>query len=188
MDSISGTFDLQALGDRLRRERVARSLSLEDLAARSGVSRSMISAIENGGKAPTIVVLHRVASGLGLRMTDVMDEPHPERVILVRRAAQPTVTDPSGWERRNLAPTIPGLEFEFMQTTIPPGVDAGTFPPHPAGSREHIAVAQGVLTLTIDDTAYELATGDAISYAGNCSHRFENRGTEPVVYYLALVE
>ncbi|HYJ13791.1 MAG TPA: cupin domain-containing protein, partial [Thermomicrobiales bacterium] len=112
----------------------------------------------------------------------------PDRVIVVRREDQPTVTDPSGWERRNLAPTIPGLAFEFMQTTIPPGVDAGTFPPHPPGSREHITVAAGTLTLTLDDTEHHLTSGDAISYAGDCLHRFENRSTEPVVYYLALVE
>jgi len=185
---ITSSFDLRALGDRLRQARLARALSLDDLAQRSGVSRSMISAIETGGKAPTIVVLHRVATGLGLRMTDLMDDPRPDRVIVVRRGDQPTVTDPSGWERRNLAPTIPGLAFEFMRTTIPPGVDAGTFPPHPPGSREHITTASGTLTLTIDGTEHHLGPGDAISYAGDCHHRFENRGTEPVVYYLALVE
>ena len=188
MDTISGTFDLQALGDRLRRERLARTWSLDDLADRSGVSRSMISAIETGGKAPTIVVLHRIASGLGIRMTDLMDEPHPDRVIVLPHHQQPTVTDPSGWERRNLAPVIPGLDFEFMRTTIPPAVDAGTFPPHAPGSREHVVVAQGTLTLTIDGTEYHLAEGDAISYAGDCQHRFENRGTDLVAYYLAVVE
>ena len=186
--SVSGSFDLHALGERLRRERLARAQSLDDLAAKSGVSRSMISAIETGGKAPTIVVLHRIASGLGLRMTDLMDEPHADRVIVVRHAQQPTVTDPSGWERRNLAPTIPGLNFEFMRTTIPPGINAGTYPPHRPGSREHVVVDQGPLTLTIGDDAYVVGPGDAISYAGDVTHTFDNRGTETVVYYLALVE
>lgn len=187
-DGITGSFDLQALGERLRRERTTRGWSLDDLAARSGVSRSMIAAVETGGKAPTIVVLHRIASGLGLRMTSLMDEPRPDRVIVVRHAQQPTVTDPSGWERRNLAPTIPNLDFEFMRTTIPPGVNAGTYPPHRPGSREHVVVDQGTLTLTIGNHDYILGPGDAISYAGDTSHAFANRGTEPVVYYLALVE
>ncbi len=187
-EGIAGSFDLQALGDRLRRERLERGLSLDDLARRSGVSRSMISAIETGGKAPTIVVLHRVASGLGIRMTDLMDGPHPERVIVLRQAQQPAVHDPSGWERRNLAPAIAGLGFEFMRTTIPAGVDAGTYPPHAAGSREHVVVIEGRLALTIDGTRHDLDAGDAISYAGDCHHQFVNEGPLDCVYILALVE
>ena len=185
---ISGSFDLQALGERLRRERLGRALTLDDLAARAGVSRSMISAIETGGKAPTIVVLHRIASGLGVRMSDLMDEPRPERVIVLREREQPVVTDPSGWERRNLAPSISGLAFEFMRTSIPAGVNAGIFPAHPIGSREHVVVSEGTLTLTIDGVPYTLQTGDAISYAGDCDHQFENLGKTLCIYYLAVME
>lgn len=185
---ITGTLDLQALGERLRKERTSRFLTLDDLAQATGVSRSMIAAIETGGKAPTIVVLHRVASGLGLRMSDLMGESGPERVVVLRHAEQPVVTDPSGWERRNLAPAIAGLPFEFMRTTIPPGVDCGIFPPHKHGSREHVAVNEGRLTLTIAGTTYELEAGDAISYAGDCDHQFRNTGNIDCVYYLALVE
>jgi quercetin dioxygenase-like cupin family protein len=148
----------------------------------------MISAIETGGKAPTIVVLHRIAHGLGIRMSDLMGESSPERIIVLRRDEQPVVTDPTGWERRNLAPAIAGLPFEFMRTTIPPGVDCGVFPPHKPGSREHVAVSEGRLTLTIGGARHELDAGDAISYAGDCEHRFENTGAVDCVYYLALVE
>ena len=185
---VTGSFDVQALGKRLRHERTRRGFSLEDLATTTGVSRSMISAIETGGKVPTIVVLHRVASGLGLRMTDLMDEPGSDPVIVLRSASQPVVTDPSGWERRNLAPRLPDHAFEFMRTTIPPGVDAGTFPAHRPGSREHVAVHEGQLRLVIDGEVFDLEAGDAISYAGDRSHQFLNAGPDPCVYYLALVE
>lgn len=187
-NGVTGTFDLRALGDRLRNERAARALTLNDLAAATGVSRSMISAIEKGGKVPTIVVLHRIAAGLGMRMSDLMGEAGPDHVIVLRRQDQPVVIDPSGWERRNLAPALPGLQFEFMRTTIPPGVDAGVFPPHRPGSREHVAVSQGCLTLTIAHVRYDLDAGDAISYAADCEHQFANLGTADCVYYLALVE
>jgi transcriptional regulator with XRE-family HTH domain len=186
--SVTGSFDLVALGERVRRERLERNLTLDELAARAGVSRSMISAVESGGKAPTIVVLHRIASGLGIGMTRLMGESAPARIIVRRRAEQPVVTDPSGWERLNLAPAIPGLDFEFMRTTIPAGVDAGLFPPHAPGSREHIAVESGVLTLVIDGERHELAAGDSISYAADCQHQFINAHDTPCVYYLALVE
>jgi transcriptional regulator with XRE-family HTH domain len=187
-ETIRGSFDLDALGERLRASRLEQDLTLDALAAKTGVSRSMISAVESGGKAPTIVVLHRIASGLGIGMSRLMGEAEPDRVIVMRHDEQPVVTDPSGWQRRNLAPSLPNLDFEFMRSTIPPGVDAGLFPPHTAGSREHVAVESGTLTLVIDGITYELGPGDSISYVGDCHHQFANTGPEPCVYYLALVE
>ena len=186
--TVSGSFDLVALGERVRAERLRRKLTLDDLAARAGVSRSMISAVESGGKAPTIVVLHRIASGLGITMSRLMDEVEPARVIVQRLGEHPVVRDPSGWERRNLAPALPGLDFEFMRTSIPGGVDAGVFPPHASGSREHIAVESGTLTLVLDGERLELAQGDSISYAADCDHQFINTHIESCIYYLALVE
>lgn len=186
--SVRGSFDLNALGGRVRRERLAMSLTIDDLAVCAGVSRSMISAVERGGKAPTIVVLHRIASGLGLSMSSLMGESEPARIIVRRRNEHPVMTDPSGWERRNLAPALPDLAFEFMRTTIPPGVDAGLFPPHAKGSREHIAIETGTLTLILDEAVHKLHAGDSISYSGDCNHRFRNEHDQDCVYYLALVE
>lgn len=185
---IANGLDLAALGARVRLERLRQRLSLDDLAARSGVSRSMLSAVECGGKVPTVVVLHRIATGLGVGMSRLLDEERPEPVIVLRREDQVVARDPSGWERRNLAPVLPGVEFEFMRTTIPAGVDAGTFPPHAPGSREYVAVERGTLLLTVDGTPHALGRGDSIAYAGDRSHAFANGGDEPCVYYLALSE
>ena len=185
---IEGALDLIALGERVRGERVRRRLSLEGLAERAGVSRSMLSAVESGGKAPTVLTLHRIASGLGVSMSRLLGEERAEPVVVLRREEQSVARDPSGWERRNLAPPLPGREVEFMRTEIPAGVDAGTFPPHGHGSREYIAVERGTLRLTLEATVYDLGAGDSISYDGACRHGFVNPGAEPVVYYLALVE
>ena len=127
---IEGALSLVALGERVRAERVGRRMSLEGLAERAGVSRSMLSAVETGGKAPTVLTLHRIASGLGVSMSRLLGEERAEPVVVLRREQQSVARDPSGWERRNLAPPLPGREVEFMRTEIPAGVDAGTFPPH----------------------------------------------------------
>ena len=185
---IEGGLNLSALGERVRRERVRRRLSLEGLAARAGVSRSMLSAVETGGKAPTVLTLHRIASGLGVSMSRLLGEERAEPVVVLRRGEQAVARDPSGWERRNLAPPLPGREVEFMRTEIPAGVDAGVFPAHGVGSREYVAVERGTLRLTLAGTVYDLAAGDSISYDGACRHGFSSPGPEPTVYYLALIE
>jgi transcriptional regulator with XRE-family HTH domain len=179
-------LDIAALGERIRMERMRQGRSLDDLAASAGVSRSMLSAVERGAKVPTILVLHRIATGLGSNVTRLLGEERAAPVIVLRREEQDVARDPSGWERRNLAPVLPGVDFELMRTTIPPGVDAGVFPPHPSGSREYVAVERGTLRLTVAGTEYLLDAGDAIFYEGDCRHAFANPGTETCVYYLAL--
>jgi quercetin dioxygenase-like cupin family protein len=108
------------------------------------------------------------------------------QVVRLARAEQAVVRDPAGWERRILSPALPGVEFEFMRTTLGPGVDAGTFDPHPPGSREYAAVESGELELTVGGTGYRLGTGDALYYEGDCDHGFRNRLAWPCVYYLVM--
>jgi quercetin dioxygenase-like cupin family protein len=107
-------------------------------------------------------------------------------VIVLRQSEQEVIQDPSGWERRILSPVLPGVEFEFMRTTIEPGVDAGVFLPHATGSREYVAVEEGTLQLTLNGTAYLLQAGDSIYYAGDCHHAFANPGEKPCTYYLVM--
>jgi mannose-6-phosphate isomerase-like protein (cupin superfamily) len=146
----------------------------------------MLSAVERGGKVPTVLVLDRIATALDTSIARLLGEERAARVVVLRHAAQDVVRDPSGWERRILSPVLSGVEFELMHTTIAPGVDAGVFAPHAAGSREYLAMERGILQLTIDGTPYTLRGGDSAYYAGDCHHQFVNPGREPCAYYLAM--
>ena len=185
-ERFSNGMELADLGERIRLERRRRRLSLEALAAQTGVSRSMLSDVERGAKVPTVLVLDRIATGLGASIARLLGEERSDSVIVLRRKEQDVVVDPTGWERRILSPVLPGVEFEFMRTTINPGVDAGVFSPHAPGSLEWVALERGTLLLTINGTPYTLHTGDSIYYAADCWHRFTNPGDEPCVYYLAM--
>ncbi len=179
-------MSLEALGARVRSEREKRGWSLDALARRSGVSRSMLHGVERGHKAPTVLTLDRIATALGTSIARLVEQERDDRVIVLPRAEQAVARDPSGWERRILSPTLPGVEFELMRTTLGPKVDAGTFDPHAPGSREYVAIESGELELTIDNVPYRLASGDAIYYAGDCRHRFRNPLARPCTYYLAM--
>jgi len=183
---VSDEFDIEALGQRIRSVRISAGLTIDALSRRAGVSRSMVAAVEGGEKAPTVLTLHRIANGLGTNMTSLLGEETEGDVVLLRQGEQRVVRDPSGWERRNLSAATPGSVFEFMRTTIPPGIDTGVFPPHAAGTREVVAVEAGSLRLTIDGTPWLLSAGDSITYRGDVLHRFSNPGDEDCVYYLTL--
>lgn len=174
------------LGKRVRKERLRRGISLEELSARVRVSRSMISEVERGTKAATVLVLDRIATGLETSLARLLASEVKSRIHVLRCSAQAVARDRSGWERRILSPVLPGVEFEFMRTTLNPGVDAGTFLPHAHGSREYVAIEKGVLDLTLDGVLYRLEAGDSIYYDGDCFHGFANSRRTVCVYYLAM--
>ncbi len=180
-------LQLAELGDRIRAERARRNLSLEELARKAQVSRSMLSAVERGEKAPSVLILDQIATGLGASIARLLASEKEGRVVLLRAQQQDRAIDPSGWERRILSPVLSNVEFEFMRTALSPGVNAGAFLPHNPGSREYVAVERGTLRLTIDGQVYLLKRGDSIYYAGDCVHQFENPDRRKrCEYYLAM--
>src|SRR5262245_4626846 len=184
--TLSNGLHVKALGEQIRLQRLQRHLSLDQVAARAGVSRSMLSAVERGAKVPTVLVFDRIATALDTSIARLLGEEKSARVICLPHADQDLARDAAGWERRILSPVLPGVEFEFMRTTIGPGVDAGAFSPHAPRSREYVAIESGTLLLTIDGTPYTLHAGDSIYYAGDCVHAFLNPGRKACVYYLAM--
>jgi len=151
------------------------------------VSRSMLSAVERGEKAPSVLILDQIATGLGTSLARLLAWESEGRVIVLRSDEQDRAIDPSGWERRILSPVLANVEFEFMRTTLRPGVNAGNFLPHNPGSREYVAVERGILRLTLDGKAFLLKKGDSIYYAGDCLHEFENPDSRnSCEYYLAM--
>ena len=180
-------LQLSELGSRIREERTRRGLSLEELAEKARVSRSMLSAVERGDKAPSVLILDQIATGLGASIARLLAAEEEGRVVLLRAAEQDVARDPAGWERRILSPVLPRVEFEFMRTTLSPGVNAGAFLPHNAGSREYVAVERGTLRLTLDGKVFLLEKGDSIYYAGDCVHEFANPDRRAACeYYLAM--
>lgn len=180
-------MNLEALGDRIQTLRADRGLTLRELADRSDVSVSMLSSVERGEKAPTVVVLDRIATGLDVTLVHLVAEPDAERVIVRRAADQDRVDEPGGWQRTILSPVVPGVNFEWIRSTLPPGCDAGTFPAYAAGSHEFIAVQSGTLTLTIGEHEFSLSAGDSVYFAADVPHSYANRGQTRCAYHVAAL-
>jgi XRE family transcriptional regulator, regulator of sulfur utilization len=170
------------IGARVRTERQRLGLTLDELAARGGSSRSMISAIERGDKIPTVLTLDQIASALGVSVSRLLVSETQSRVSLLRVNDQKVLEDPKsqgqgqqpGFRRRVTSPVLENVDFEMGRLEIDPGVDAGSFPPHPGGWSEYVVVERGALELTLDGVSYRLETGDAIYFASDCTHAYKN--------------
>jgi transcriptional regulator with XRE-family HTH domain len=180
-------FDLDRLAQRLQWLRADQQLSLAELSQRSGVSVSMLSAVERAERAPTVVVLAKIAEGLGESLVGLLSEDDDRRVVVRRARDQDRSTRPGGWERVVLSPVVPGVNFELVRVMLPAGCDAGDFPAYAHGSHEYLAVESGTLRLRVGDTVVDLQAGESVYFEADQERSFANVGDRPCEYYLAAL-
>jgi XRE family transcriptional regulator, regulator of sulfur utilization len=183
----------EALGARVKALREAMSLSLRDLAERSGVSAPMLSQVERGETSPTLQVAGRIAAGLDLRLSQLLRLDEDGAVSIVRRAERrkgPTsARGRGGHVYEVLTPPLPGQRAELSRHTLAPGAvtgGPGDPPMHEPGSRETALVESGAVVLHCDGEAHHLNTGDTVTFDADLPHHFENPGVEEAVL-LAVV-
>jgi transcriptional regulator with XRE-family HTH domain len=173
----------EALGARVRALREAMSLSLRDLAERSGVSAPMLSQVERGETSPTLLLAGRIAAGLDLRLSQLLrlDEDGAVMVVRASERRQGPRGGRSGHRYEILTPPLPGQRAELSRHTLAPGAvtgGPGDPPMHEPGSRETALVQSGTVVLACDGQRLELGAGDCVTFDADLPHHFENPGTE----------
>ncbi len=176
------------IATRVKELRAARSLTLEALAERCGVSRSMISLVERGESSPTAVVLDKLAAGLGVQLAALFDAPAPAAQPIARRADQPVWRDPgSGYLRRNVSP--PGLPspFRIVEVVFPPGArvayDSGA---RAAAAQQQVWVLEGEINVTHGETLHALQAGDCLAFAPDRPTAYHNPAAKPARYAVVI--
>ena len=165
------------LGERIRGLRRGMGLTLDLLAARSGVSRAMISKMERGEKNPTLVVAAKVAEGLEVSLSQLVGIEERKEVVVVPRGRRMVVRDPvTGFERQLLSPSFGGRGIEFTRNAVPEGATSGELQPHRRGVEEYVVVERGRLRAVLGGEDYLLEEGDALYFEADVSHRFDNAG------------
>jgi transcriptional regulator with XRE-family HTH domain len=176
------------VGPRVKALREAEGLSLRDLAERSGVSAPMLSQVERGETSPTLQVAARIASGLHLRLSQLLRLDEQGTVSIVR-ARERRAGGAGGHRYEILTPPLPGQRAEVSRHVLAPGAATGgpgDPPMHEPGARETAVVERGALRLLIDGAAHALAVGDCVTFDADLPHHFENDGKEEAVL-LAIV-
>ena len=190
MDPATAAPSQTLIGARVKALRESSSLSLRELAQRSGVSAPMLSQVERGETSPTLTVANRIATGLELRLSQLLrlDE---EGAVTVVRAAQ---RQRGGNARRGhrfevMTSSQPGQRAELSRHTLAAGAATGAAddpPMHEPGSRETALVERGSVVLVCDGELHELHEGDCVTFDADLPHHFENATTAEAVF-LAVV-
>jgi transcriptional regulator with XRE-family HTH domain len=181
----------QRIAQRLRSLRDAQGLSLDALAARSGVSRSMLSLIERAEASPTAVVLERLATGLDVPLASLFDSPDTAGPAspVARRAEQAVWRDPqSGYRRRNVSPSRWPSPIQIVEVHFPAGARVA-YETGPRESRVHqqIWVLEGRIDVSVGAEQHDLAAGDCLALLLDQPLAYVNPGPKPARYAVVLV-
>jgi transcriptional regulator with XRE-family HTH domain len=176
------------LGKNLKKIRIDKEFTLQELAERSAISRSMLSQIERDEKNPTVNVLCQIAEALDVTVSQVLGQDEVKEVVVIRDENREFFKDPkTGFQRILLSPAFPSKGIEFILNVIPEGKNSGIFPPHKSQVKEYVYVAEGLLKLTLgDQQTYKLEPGDSIYFEANVTHTFDNIGPGECKYYLVI--
>lgn len=177
------------IGGRVRALRTEQGLSLDALAARCDVSRSMLSLIERGESSPTAVVLEKIATGLGVVLATLFDDTSAATSPVSRPAERTPWRDPqTGYLRRNLSPAGFPSPIQLVEVLLPAGARVA----YETGAREasihqQIWVLEGSIAVTLGEATYRLDTGDCFAMQLNDTMTFHNFTAEPARYLVVVV-
>jgi transcriptional regulator with XRE-family HTH domain len=176
-----------SLAARISIERQARDWSLADLAARSGVSKAMISKIERGEASPTAALLGRLSGAFELTLSTLLARAEPASGLLSRLAAQPEWQDPAtGYVRRRVSPAT-DLPVELIRVELPAGA-AVSFPASSYTFLRHLVwVLKGRLSFIEGKVIHELEPGDCLQLGPPMDCTYKARGREPCTYLVVVI-
>lgn len=176
----------RTVSENLRRLRVGRELSLEQLSKEAGVSRGMLRQIELARSVPTIGLLWRVARALRVPFAALIsDESQGGTLLLPGANAKVLSSVDGGFTSRALFPFDAERRVEFYKLTLGPGTEE-IAAPHAPGTKENLVVATGQVEIVVAGVSHVLRSDDAIMFAADVPHAYRNRGSKQAILYLVM--
>ncbi len=171
----------------LKRIREEKKLSLDKVAQMTGVSKSMLGQIERGESNPTVTTVWKIANGLKISFTSLLNQAQSDTVIISKDDVEPMLEDNGKYKLYPFFPYEDGRRFEVYKVEIEKGGYLSA-DPHGENTQEFITVFDGEVTIRVDDEEYTVKTGDSIRFRADKPHAYHNSGDDltkasMVIYY-----
>lgn len=149
----------------LRAVRRQRGLTLEALAARTGLTKSYLSKVERGRSTPSIAVALKVARALDVDVGRLFSDDATQEKITIDRAPGRT----EGERYRVLASSLLG---KSMSPFVIRPTEKLADDPHPEhAGQEFMFVHAGKVELDYGDQTFTLGPGDSAYFDASVSHK-----------------
>lgn len=187
-DTVSQDINAR-IASRVRTLRAELGMTLDALAAKCDVSRSMLSLVERGESSPTAVVLEKIAAGLGVSLAALFDDASAPANPLAQRVDHIPWRDPqSGYVRRNISPANFPSPIQIVEVVLPAGASVA----YETGARDvsihqQIWVQEGRIELTLGNVTYTLVEDDCLVMQLNEPTTFRNGASQLARYVVVIV-
>lgn len=163
----------QIIAFNLKKLRKDRNLSLGQLATESGISKTMLSDIEKGNSNPTINTIWKIANGLKVPYTKLIDGIEDGTTLVKKEEAIKQTGDTNAYRVYCYYTTTPTRNFEFFNCELDAheqNVSIG----HSDKSQEYIYVVDGELHLETENGSFTLQKGDSLTFDSSIRHTYIN--------------
>ncbi|MBS0126599.1 helix-turn-helix domain-containing protein [Thetidibacter halocola] len=161
------------LADRLAQLRAAEGWTLDQLAARSGVSRAALSRLENAEVSPTVDVIARLADAHGMALSQLLSQVEEAEPGHIRRDDQPSLRDEAtGVRHRVLSPPAASFALHIEEITLPPDRELAQQQGSLPGQERQIVMLSGYMTAIVEDSPQALGPGDVLRFRQYGATRF----------------
>jgi transcriptional regulator with XRE-family HTH domain len=169
----------QELGDRIKRLRLDRNLTLKDIEAKAKISATHVSEIERGMTSPTVGALAKIAKALGTEASYFFQSDASPRVSVVRRSERRTLTH-EGWGAKIgcLSAGIGSARMSFLEVELEPRLGRNVEPITHTGE-ELVHILKGVVEMQVGKERHLLKEGDSIHFRPREPHLIRNIGDGP---------
>ncbi|MFC0118339.1 helix-turn-helix domain-containing protein [Pseudoalteromonas xiamenensis] len=168
-------LNFEYLGSFIRSFRSAKGESLQSLAERSGVSKSMIAQIESSKTSPTLAVLAKLAHAMDIALGDFVQPPEQAFNVRTNSADESNIVSKKDSvfvchllanEQRHFATEVYRFYFKEPGKTM--------FSANYVGSVKHVWLEEGSLTVHIADKSILIAPQTLTTFNASVPHRFES--------------
>lgn len=189
-DTLTSELERYQIGSRIKKLRLRKALSLQQLSDHTGLSVAMLSKIERGSLFPTLPTLLRIALVFGVQLDHffVTDEP---RVAVTRKAERIRLPIPASGEQTSYL--FESLDYPLSDRRI--GAYLAHFPQdgtpsqvHEHGTEELVYIVSGNLTVTVDGQETLLEAGDAMTFDSSLPHSYRPEGEAECEALVVTVE
>lgn len=174
------------IGKSIQYQRKKMKMSMDTLSKRSGVSKSMLSQIEQDKTNPTVAIVWKIARALNISIQELMESFPRNNIEVIRFNDAPVIfSDDNLCEIRINSPVHMSDNLELYHFIMKPG-GKNISKPHYADSEEFLTVIKGIVNIHLNDTSVVLYQGDTGRYKADVEHIIENINDDISEIYLVV--
>lgn len=172
----------ETVGNRLKAIRAQKTLTLDEVAKLTDVSKPMLGQIERGQSIPTITTLSKIATGLKVPMSTFLKEEEPEFTVADLQTKN-LIEEQNGLMRVcTMFPYDPVRNVEIFYMEVDSGCKHES-DKHMEGTEEYLLLLRGKMDLTVGEKTVTLHKQQAVRFRADLHHAYNNPYGESCAAY-----